>query len=99
MVCSKGAAGPFTELRERCQACYTRLKILDTRHTSLYGFSEITLRQLSTVTGYHDLQYIQPRMLLDLKRDVLKSHGFLPNKVHPEVYSNHESKSLNHSLY
>ena len=86
MCCSKGAEKNIQDLDQNCQMCSQRLKIVDARYASLYGFCEITLRRLSLVTGYHFQPNARPRLTLNYQTDVTRSYGFLPSQVHPEIF-------------
>ena len=89
-----GAVRTFNDLANLCGPCNRRLKIIDARFATLYGFSEITLRRLSLITGFHFQHEVQPRLNIHYDRDVTKGWGFLPTQVHPELFSRPTGKLL-----
>ena len=92
MCCTKGAEKPLQDLDQACSMCNQRLRIVDARYGSLYGFCEITLRRLSLVTGQHFHKNAQPRLTTDYQKDTTRSYGLLPSQVHTEIFDRPDGK-------
>ena len=94
MCCTSASAGRFGLLSTNCGQCYQRIRVIDGKYASLYGYCELTLRRLSMITGYHYQPNAQPRMNIHFDRHTSRSFGFMPSQVQPEIFSNREGNKL-----
>ena len=92
MVCTVGAVHKFSQIENLCQPCSFHNHYMDGPYDSLYGFSEKTMRRLSTRTGYHSQRDTHPRISITYQNEQTRSYGFLPAHVHPDLQKDPNGK-------